>query len=105
MLDASWRISGRTINSRTTVLIGLRTLDELAIEDLHISSETTDITWIKYCISRPEPSTYLPPGRNYLTLTESDTLDENLDTASGVGAEHERLSRVFQVESLRRAFE
>ena len=30
VLDASWRIIGRTINSRITVLTGLNTLDELA---------------------------------------------------------------------------
>ena len=43
VLDASWRISGRTINSLITVLIGLGALDELAKHDLHISGETADI--------------------------------------------------------------
>ena len=44
VLDATWRICGRTISSRITVLIGSGTLDELAKQDLCISSGITDIT-------------------------------------------------------------
>ena len=60
---------------------------------------------MEYCISRLKPSTYRPPRKKYLTLTESDTLKDNLDTALGVGAEHERVSSAFQMQIIRRTFD
>ena len=42
------------INSRITVPIGSGDLDELAKQDLHISSETTDITYINYWFGKAE---------------------------------------------------